>query len=359
MRHRRLGVRIGALACGCVLLARLCAASDAKPVPPEGVAPFDPKPLMAKLEERIKEDKYRFAVIGDSRHGKGFPGLLEYVDKEVKPDFVLATGDLVQGGGGKPGPGYWEKLAKEGTTAFRERPWWPAIGNHELAGTPSKKKSRDDDELDDDTPGTDDGLANFKRFFNLDREYYSFSFRNAVFIALPYPWPKGESAKWLKEELKKAAAESKHIFVYNHNPFFTVGAKGKKDFPNKENDLTKLFTKYGVRAVFSGHDHIYYRTIRGGVPYIISAGGGAKLYAVARKAEALPEDVYYGVEPAGILAVVAKKRYLYHNGAAGWPDKLTEQPDQYVVIVDVEGSKVTMSCYTAKGEKWDELVLSR
>ncbi|MGD0092507.1 MAG: metallophosphoesterase [Planctomycetota bacterium] len=353
-----------------VSLAQLWAGESLRPVPPEGVTPFDPEPLMEKVAARIQTDKYRFAVIGDSKHGAGFPGLLEYLDKVLQPDFVLSTGDMVQAGGGKPGPGYWEKLAHEGNMAFRERPWWPVAGNHELAGSPSRKKSHhdDDDELDENTPDTTDGLANFKRFYNLQHEYYSFSFRNAVFIALPYPLPKDESEKWLKEELRKAAASGKHIFVFNHVPFFTVGSKTKKEVPNKENGLTRLFAKCGVCAVFSGHDHTYYRTVRSGVPYVISAGGGAKLYALARMSEALPEDVYYGVDPQSDkpwMDLVSgwtgapKRRYFYHNGAAGWPDRLTEQPDQYAVVVDVDGPKVAMFCVTAKGEKLDEMVLAR
>jgi hypothetical protein len=331
-------------------------AETPKTVPPEGVAPFDPKPLMTKVEERVKEDKYRFAVVGDSKHAKSFPALLQYLDKELKPDFVLSTGDLVRTGGGKPGPAEWGTLAKEGDDAFRARPWWPVVGNHEISGTPAKKTAHDDDaELPENEAGSADGKENFKRFYNLEKDYYSFTFRNAVFIALPFPWPKDESEQWLTEELKKASAAKKRIFVYNHNPFFTVGSKTKKDYPNKENDITKLFSEQGVCAVFSGHEHIYYRTIRGGVPYIISAGGGATLYALTRKSEALPEDVYYGIDPGSL----PKKKYYYHNGAGGGPDRLADQPDQYAVVVDVNGPKVTMRTVTAKGEKWDELTLAK
>jgi hypothetical protein len=39
-----------------------------------------------------------------------------------------------------------------------------------------------------------------------------------------------------------------------------------------------LLAEYGVTAAFSGHDHGYYRTLRDGVHYVITAGGGAPLY---------------------------------------------------------------------------------
>ena len=32
--------------------------------------------------------------------------------------------------------------------------------------------------------------------------------------------------------------------------------------------------------MFQGHDHLYYRTIRDGITYIVTGGGGAPLYAV-------------------------------------------------------------------------------
>src|SRR5205823_9497102 len=122
------------------------------------------------------------------------------------------------------------------------------------------------------------GTAHFKQFYDLDNDHYSFTFRNCYFIALPFPFPKGPQIKWVEEELKKAKEANKHIIVFNHAPFFTVGQKAKKDIPNTETEVTKLFQTYGVTAVFSGHDHGYYRTVRSGIAYFTSAGGGADIH---------------------------------------------------------------------------------
>lgn len=348
------------------LLQRMGGAGQLTPVPPEGVSPYDPKPLMAKLEERIRTDTYTFAVLGDTKHAKAFPALLKYLDETIAPDFVLTTGDMVQGGGGNIGPDFWEKLSLDSGDDFRKRPWWPAIGNHEIAGTPITLKA----ELDDDEvlkTNQKSGIENFKKFYNLEREYYSFAFRNAVFIALPWRYPEKESEKWLEEELRKAQAAGKLIFVFNHCPFYTVGIKLKKDITNKETSITKLFDKYGVLAVFSGHDHGYYRTVRNGIPYFISAGGGATIYPATRKNEALPEDVWYFLDPQSLKSRmdpatgerVTKKRYILHDGAERKADRVTEAPDQFTVVVKVEGKSVTLQCITAKGEKLDEMVLAK
>src|SRR6185436_15319562 len=41
---------------------------------------------------------------------------------------------------------------------------------------------------------------------------------------------------------------------------------------------TPIFEKYGVDAVFSGHDHCYQRAEHNGIRYLVAGGGGAPLY---------------------------------------------------------------------------------
>jgi 3',5'-cyclic AMP phosphodiesterase CpdA len=267
------------------------------------------------------------------------------MDEKKNPDFVLTTGDMVAAGGGKRGPQLWEKLAIDNGADFRKRPWWPAIGNHEIAGdiiVSSLPKDEQDALLHRNWKT---GVENFRSFYNLPREYYSFTFRNAVFIALPFPEPADESEKWLRDELKKWSGQGKLLFVFNHMPFFTVGQKSKIEVKNEPTWITKLMTEYKVKAVFSGHDHGYYRTIRDKVPYIISAGGGAALYPATRAAEAQADDVYYF---SG----------MYHNGVTK-TDKTVATPQQFIVVVDVDGNSVQASCITSTGELLDELSLAK
>ena len=48
-------------------------------------------------------------------------------------------------------------------------------------------------------------------------------------------------------------------------------------------DLEPLFVKYGVDLVFSGHDHVYERTVPiRGVTYVVSGGGGRRLYPAGK-----------------------------------------------------------------------------
>ncbi len=324
-------------------------------VPPPDERPFDPKPLMEKLSERITSDKFRFAALGDTKHATTLPAFMKYVEETVNPDFVLTTGDMVQSGGGKVGPGYYQLLTNELGQSMRKRPWWPAIGNHEVAGNPVFTNKTVKDQL---RHNQQTGIENFKRFYNLDDDHYSFTFRNCYFIVLPFRHPVGEQFKWLEAELKKGVEAKKHIFILNHVPFYTIGAKGTDDVPNIETPITKLFKQYGVKAVFSGHDHGYYRTVRNGIPYFVSAGGGATIYAAKRLSEALPEDVYY----YGMLETFGKadsdKRYMLHKND-GQPNKITDKPDQFMCVIDVDGNKIDCFTVTVKGEIWDKIQLSK
>ena len=50
--------------------------------------------------------------------------------------------------------------------------------------------------------------------------------------------------------------------------------------------------KYHPRAVFCGHDHLYFRTTRDGVTYIVTGGGGAPPYHPENARISLPDDVF-------------------------------------------------------------------
>jgi hypothetical protein len=109
-----------------------------------------------------------------------------------------------------------------------------------------------------------------------------------------------------------------------------------------------------VAAVFSGHDHVYYRTVRQ-LPYIISAGAGAGIYHLRRQQEALPEDVYYGALP--VAEATDKEKYILVNGLKHTATK-TPEADHFFCVVNVDGKNAVMKTQNAAGDLWDELVLS-
>ena len=308
-------------------------------------APYDPRPGMKKLdgenvrvksngEIKLKEPMH-FLVFGDSKGSNHLPDVLKRADS-LHPQFCLTTADLVNRGAGEEGEILYKELDEDAGWFFRKYPTWPTLGNHEVSG-PKKNSGQEN---------YDSGVKNFGDFFGLKDPVYSFTYGNAKFIALD--WKKASESKermeWLENELKEA--QGKLIFVFKHRPFYTVGNKSYSDVEGKSTVVTQLFEKYKVTAVFSGHDHLYYRTLRDGVNYIVSAGAGANIYALKRKGDAIPGDSYYG------RTVDNDNEFLYH-GSDGKEVRFNEAM-YFLVSVRVEGDKVTFEMIDTKGKVWDK-----
>jgi len=259
-----------------VLLVVSCKSSKLSVVESDLTNPYNPIPKM-ELLKKAKGSKIKnmhFLVFGDSKGSPFFKDVIKRADI-LQPDFCITTADLVNVGGGERGKVDYEKLDKAGGWFMRKYPMWPTVGNHEEYGG-------------------GDALDNFSNFFGIKKAMYAFEYGNAKFIALPWKKIKNDVEKlnWLENELK--SAKGKHIFVFKHRPHYDVGSKKYSDVEGTETATTKLYDKYNVTAVFSGHDHIYYRTKRNTTNYIISAGAGATIYPLKREKDAVEGDVYYG-----------------------------------------------------------------
>jgi len=296
--------------------------------------PYNPESKMEllKSEKGEKPTKMHFLVFGDSKGSKYFPGVLKRADS-LQPDFCITTADLVNKGAGEQGKIDYKLLDEKGGWFMRKYPMWPTVGNHEESGG-------------------ENGIENFTNFFGMKTDMYSFEYGNAKFIALP--WPKINNNKkklrWLKRELRKG--KNKHIFIYKHRPNYTLGHKSYKDVEGTETKMTQLFDKYNVTAVFSGHDHIYYRTKRNNTNYIISAGAGASIYSLKREKDAIAGDAFYGKR---IEKEIIEGKAPYKFQAADGTVTDLQEAMYYVLSVKINGKKVSIEMIDAKtGKIWDE-----
>ena len=299
----------------------------------EAVNPYNPEPRMAQLKVKNGEvsTQMHFLVFGDSKGSKYFSDVLKCADS-LQPDFCLTTGDLVDQGGGEQGKLDYALLDEQGGWFLRKYPTWPVIANHELNGG-------------------DDALENFIQFFGLEKTMYNFDYGNATFIALPWAKISSDSNKleWLEEKLKEA--NGKHIFIFKHRPDYTLGSKHHDDVEGEETETTKLFDKYNVTAVFSGHDHIYYRTKRNNTHYIISSGAGAGVYPLRREQEAIENDVYFGRRTSQERKD-GSASYKFH-AADGATTNLADAI-YYVLSVKIDGKQVSIELIDATGKVWDK-----
>jgi 3',5'-cyclic AMP phosphodiesterase CpdA len=203
-----------------------------------------------------KAGSVRFAVIGDSGTGGGaqkeIAAQIAAARAQFPFDFVLMLGDNLYGG---DGPSDYQKKFEEPYKALLDAgvKFHAALGNH------------------------DDPSERFYKLFNMGGErYYSFKPPNAGvrFFALDSNYMDKEQLAWLEKELKASSSDWKICF-FHHPPYSSGEAHGSDTVLRDE--IEPLFVKYGVDAVFTGHEHFYERLKpQKGIAYFIS-GNSAKL----------------------------------------------------------------------------------
>ena len=145
---------------------------------------------------------------------------------------------------------------------------------------------------------------------------------------------------WLERELARARQTTVSTFVMFHEGPFSVGPHGST--PEAQQYLHPLFVRYHPRAVFCGHDHLYYRTTRDGVTYIVSGGGGAPPYRPENAQIAIPGDVFQkDVDALGRpLSDAQYDALIYH-----------------AIQCEVDGSRVTATVLRPDGSVIDKFTL--
>jgi hypothetical protein len=105
-------------------------------------------------------------------------------------------------------------------------------------------------------------LKDYMDKFGLEKQYYSFNYRNAHFVALSTELDEGgeiEQLKFLKNDLliTKANKNIDWTIVFFHRPFYSAD---DSDITNMRRTYHPLFDKLGVDLVLQGHSHNYQRS---------------------------------------------------------------------------------------------------
>lgn len=220
------------------------------------------------------EAEFRFAAYGDTRDGHAAHRRIIEGVVASGPAFVLQTGDLVSDSSVSS---QWVTFDDITLKMRSTIPYYPARGNHDNQG------------------GT--FFDEYLPTEGIHREgfYYSFDKGRLHFIAIDTEddlVASGPQYTWLEADMKKAKTEDRFIIPYYHKAIYSIGPHAtQRDVLELRPILHDLFRKYDVKLVFQGHDHIYYRTLRDGIVYVVTGGGGAPLYSTRHPEMALPEDV--------------------------------------------------------------------
>jgi acid phosphatase type 7 len=212
------------------------------------------------------DSRFSFAVVGDSGSGgKGQLAVAALLER-LRPDLVLHTGDVVYPAGQERH--YDRRFFAPYRNLIKTVPLFPVLGNHDV------RKG--------------DGAAFLENFHpplgssGSTKRYYSFDWGNTHFVALDselYHRDRGsnpeEQRDFLEQDLATTRKRWKVAFLHR-SPYGSSRHGGDEKV---REDLEPLFVKHGVDLVFSGHDHVYERTVPiTGVTYVVSGGGGRRLY---------------------------------------------------------------------------------
>ncbi len=253
----------------------------------------------------VTPETHRFIVYGDIRFtdpqdcGASSPTARQALTRRVaqlapKPDFVLMTGDVVLEGGNDDD---WRVFEGE-TKGLRDRriEIFSVLGNHDKSGGGQVKFF--------------DHFPALKDFPQLkERGWYSLRYANSFFILLDSQDKYSENTPqgiWLRDELEHLPEGTDFLIVVLHRPIIShpsgealpslcpgrfkptpeghkVGA-AELQLKQTLEDWSQVQPRVKI-LVLSGHNHNYERYVENGITYVVTAGGGATPYGVARDAK--------------------------------------------------------------------------
>jgi hypothetical protein len=266
-----------------------------------------------------KANKMAFFVIGD--YGNASSGQREIAaamtqefkqraqsDNPVR--FVITVGDNIYAdvnfgylmrGTGNNDRDWTTKLYEPYRAILEQVPFLPTLGNHDGNGSENRA----------------DLTVYLDNFFfpeNRPARWYRFDYGGlADFFALdstdnsasghpaPVFGPDGEQSRWLAKAMSESRAQWK--IPYFHHPPFNAGP-GHGSSYNVLRHWVDLFSKSGVKVVFTGHEHNYQfseaNQTTGGARYIVTGSGG----------ELRSGDVTAAMQRANIAGFAAVRQFL-------------------------------------------------
>jgi 3',5'-cyclic AMP phosphodiesterase CpdA len=244
--------------------------SQAQTVSAQGARVASGANASLKLILPKREGSVRFAVIGDT--GTGSDKQQQLADwmvkyKQVYPfEFVLMMGDNMYGGESPQDfktkfENVYKKLLDDNVK------FYATLGNH------------------------DDANQRFYQYFNMNgEEYYVFKRGNASFYSLNSNYMDKRQLKWIEEQMSVDTSDWKIVF-FHHPPYSSGGKHGSEEELRKV--VEPIFLKYGVNAVFAGHEHFYERIKpQQGIYYFISGAGGKLREGDVKKNSPLTEKAF-------------------------------------------------------------------
>ena len=183
--------------------------------------------------------------------------------------FIINGGDVVQNGFIEND---WFEYFKGGSAYLLNIPQIAAIGNHDYRG-----------EFNNSLP----------KFFQKYMRWEGAPTNGNLFFELPgfqiVIWnsniPKlshtelNEMWTWLEKKMKAAQKSNTPLILATHYPVFSssINRFTSKEVKNLRSKLVPLAEKYGVKIILSGHTHMFERSFKDGVNYLVAGPAGGRV----------------------------------------------------------------------------------
>ena len=265
MRKLRPGQSIPSVTLLAALVAWSCQVppADRHALEPPAVVAVTSPPVEGTLTLPDALTSIKFAVIGDS--GRGTPPQFEVAAQMARYreafefPFVIMLGDNIY-----EGPATQDDYRRKFEEPYKALldagvRFYAVLGNHD-----------------------DPRQVEYERFNMGGERYYTFAppedliakaATRVEFFALDSTRLDRQQLAWLDERLGRSSADWKVVFL--HHPLYTSGRYRRTSRAHRW-ALEPLLSRHGVQVVFSGHEHIYQRSIlENGIQYFVSGGAGS------------------------------------------------------------------------------------
>ncbi len=260
--------------------------------------PSSPQPAAAAgtldLRLPLKNGSVRWAVIGDNGTGEQpeqeVANQMQRYWTAVKFDFVTMDGDNIYGGHSPRDfqlkfEGPYKQLLDENVK------FYASLGNH------------DDADLE----------RNYKPYNMGGNRYYTFRKGDVEFFVLDSNYMSPQQLTWIEDKLKSSDAQWK--IAYFHHPMFTSAKFHGPDLDLRQ-QLMPLFIKYGVNAVWSGHEHVYeHLKPQNGIYFFLVGNSGELRYHNIRRPDDL-DILGFDTDRTFMLCEVAGDELYYQTVAS-------------------------------------------
>jgi acid phosphatase type 7 len=283
-----------------------------------------------------RPEPFQFVYFGDPQnHNKDHVSRVLRKAFQTAPNsnFWLFAGDLIN----DPEDSEVEEFFYAGTPFFKQLPVALVTGNHD------RKYKQENGEFVLNEKGEKIRLPEIDPYWyasftlprnglkGLEETSYYFDYQGARFIIINSNYQLEEQAEWLDQLLSEN--ENNWTIVSFHHPVYSAGRD--RDDSDTRNAFLKMFDKYKVDLVITGHDHAYARSHK------LRNGG---------KVEDNDEGTVYIVSVSGPKMYSVNSNYNHLMAKTGGNIQLFQ-------VIDIDNNFLSSKSYTATGKLYDSFKL--